>query len=505
MPHMPLLPHWQQFAAISLAAPLFAALASCSSVPRSFPPPTESELAYSSGDASFKGFDLQEAKDAIEFCVDLDSQDDRLFTRQALDDTKNPPSPEHRKTLEANLQGFSPHLDPARWNLEPMFDSRQAVAEAYVAYKQMPPQASGELPDDDLRHWHKLFEDLEKRAESLKIDKASLMNTSVIANDPRLNGFGPWQNAWVLYKGVGAYTGRYAVAIRGTVMSSRPSVVDDVYFQPAYARSFLSKHFQLSDHTTAAVHSGFAHATFSTMLDLRFGILPLLEKQVPAGSDLYVIGHSQGAGIVTLVHAALHYGMLAGDVRDDDALGLKGKRYRLKSYQFAQPKPGDMGFSASFARITQATDNAFVINNDLDPVVQVPLTLQTVGDLSTDFKTHSLLARAVRGISTFGIHFRRGLGHVLEKHTRDSSAGYAYYYNYFKLADADGKLEQIAVSPSWNFTSAGRVMWVYGQKPPAANSKDDFYQHHATTYRALLDQLASHSPPAVQPSAGVQP
>lgn len=504
MLHTSFLSHWQQFAALSLAAPLFAALASCSSVPRSFPPPSADELAYSSGDASFKGFDLQEAKDAIEFCVDLDSQDDRLFTRQALASTTNPPSASQRKTLEANLKGFTPQLDAARWNLKPLYDSRQAVAEAYVAYKQLPPQASGELASNDLRHWHRLFEDLEKRAESLKIDKASL-NEATIYNDPRLNGFGPWQNAWVLYQGVGVNAGRYAVAIRGTVMSSHPSVVDDVYFQPAYARSFLSKHFQLTDHPTAAVHSGFAHATFSTLLDLRFGIIPLLKDKVPPGADVYVIGHSQGAGIATLVHAALHYGMLAGDVRDDDTLGLKGKRYRLKSYQFAQPKPGDMGFSASFARITQATDNAFVINNDLDPIVQVPLTLQTVGDLSTDFKSRSLLARAVRGISTFGIHFRRGVGHVLEKHTRDSSAGYAYYYNYFQLAGPDHQLEQIAVSPSWNFTSAGRVMWVYGQKPPAANSKDDFYQHHATTYRVLLDQLASHSPPAVQPSSGIQP
>ncbi|WP_371368696.1 hypothetical protein ACA097_04175 [Pseudomonas sp. QL9] len=498
MPHTSFLSHWQQF-----AAPLFAALASCSSAPRNFPQPTAEELAYSSGDTSFKGFDLQEAKDAIEFCVDLDSQDDRLFTREALKNAQN--SPEQRQTLEANLQGFTPQLDPARWNLKPLFDSRQAVADAYLAYKQLPAQASGDLAEDDLRHWHKLFEDLEKRAESLKIDMASLMDSSVIYNDPRLNGFGPWQNAWVLYQGVGVNAGRFAVAIRGTVMSSHPSVVDDVYFQPAYARSFLSKHFQLTDHPGAAVHSGFAHATFSTLLDLRFGILPVLEKLVPPGADVYVIGHSQGAGIATLVHAALHYGMLAGDVRGDNALGLKGKRYRLKSYQFAQPKPGDMGFSASFARITQATDNAFVINNDLDPIVQVPLTLQTVGDLSTDFRTQSLLARAVRGISTFGIYIRRGLGHVLEKHTRESSAGYAYYYNYLQLAGPDRKLEQIAVSPSWNFTSAGRVMWVYGQKPPAANSKDDFYQHHATTYRVLLDQLASPTPPAVQPLAGVEP
>jgi hypothetical protein len=85
------------------------------------------------------GYKFQEATQFIEFCVELDSQDDRIT------------SPENPNYL--------PQIDHNLWNPMPDYDSRQALA-----------------------------------------------------RDPRYNGFGPYQSAWVLYMGRNENAGAYAIA-----------------------------------------------------------------------------------------------------------------------------------------------------------------------------------------------------------------------------------------------------------------------------------------------------
>src|SRR6202034_3004016 len=112
----------------------------------------------------------------------------------------------------------------------------------------------------------------------------------------------------------------------------------------------------------------------AVMFDKQSGILHVLQDTnlVPSGSKIFVTGHSQGAAIATLVHAFLHYVMI--DTTPDQetpAYSLRNRHYRLKSYVFAQPKPGNWQFAMDFARIARSEEAAFVVNNDLDWVPQV--------------------------------------------------------------------------------------------------------------------------------------
>ena len=305
---------------------------------------------YSSGDPSNKGYRYDEAREFIEFCVELDNQDDRLKHK---DD----------RTLY-------PTLDPSRWDPLPIYDSRAKVAKDVVAFKTGS-EAS------ELQHWSKLLREIVHRANT---KYHGSWNEDTISSDPDLNGFGPWQNAWLLYQGRGAFEGAYTIAIRGTVFSNTSNVAEDAIFHPVIAQEFLSKSVSFADSATATLHSGFTHATFTVMLDDRYGVLRVLHDQgIPANSRLYIVGHSQGAAMATIAHAFLHYAMRNDDA-SEDRFGLKDKRYKLKSYAFAQPKPGNFGFTADFARFTQEDDNALVINNDIDPVPKVPLTLQATGN-----------------------------------------------------------------------------------------------------------------------------
>lgn len=145
-------------------------------------------LPYGSGDKSNNGYRSDEATQFIEFCVELDNQDDRLKNKD-------------NKTLY-------PNIDPQLWNPEPIFDSRLAVAKGVLNFRTLDGHAK------EMDPWHKLYKKIIARADS-KYPQGWEENT--IFSDPDLNGFGPWQNAWLLYEGQGAFKGAYAIAIRGTV------------------------------------------------------------------------------------------------------------------------------------------------------------------------------------------------------------------------------------------------------------------------------------------------
>jgi len=406
---------------------------------------------YESGDPANKGYRYEEAKEFVEFCVELDNQDDRLKHK---DDTS-----------------LYPQIDAALWNPTPIYDSRAKVAKDVVNFKN-----GVEVPQ--LEHWGKLMREIIRHADTKYHGK---WQEDTISGDPDLNGFGPWQNAWILYEGRGTYAGAYAIAIRGTVFSNAPNVAEDAIFHPVVAKEFLSKEVQFADSENATLHSGFTHATFTLLLDDRYGILRILNDMgIPAKSRLYVIGHSQGAAMATIAHAFLHYAM-----RNDDTsvnrFGLKDLHYKLKSYVFAQPKPGNHGFSADFAYITQETDNAVVINNHIDPVPKVPLTLQATGDLDNDFRGSSFAVRTLRFVSGFGSTFRRFISFVSEPFVKKSAEGYSYFYHYENMKP----LGDDRTASSWNFLPAGHVVLVFGTP---GNPKDLFFQHHATTYRELISE-----------------
>ncbi|MGH8259000.1 MAG: hypothetical protein ACREUG_04850, partial [Steroidobacteraceae bacterium] len=125
---------------------------------------------------------------------------------------------------------------------------------------------------------------------------------------------------------------------------------------------------------------------------------------------------------------------------------------------------------------------AIVINNDLDPVPQLPLTIQSMADLEADFHGKFLIARAVYAIGATGKWFRHGAATVFEWWTVQSDAGFGHYYRWKYLSQHPRRPRSGA---SWGFVPAGRVITVFGT-PQIEQSEDPFFQHHATTYRTLI-------------------
>ncbi len=414
--------------------------------------------SFQSSDPAIRGYRQREAQAFIEFCVELDNQDDRVAAKKA-----GKPKP-----------NFDAQINTAEWTL--LFDSRRSVADDVYRYSK------SVRPEKDDEPWAKLYTEIISRANKTN---PKGWNADDIFNDATLNGFGPWGNAWLLYQGHGPFAGTYAIAIRGTVFSYQPSAIEDAWFHTVQAVGFLSPIVKFSDSPSASLHSGFAHSTFTLLLDDRYGVLRALDNQkTPAQSTLYLVGHSQGAAMVTLVHAFLHLSMRDEDTRSNPVLGLKGKDYRLKSYGFAQPKPGDYEFSYDFAAITQRDDNAIVINNAIDAVPQVPMTLQALGDLNDDFKGSGATEKVIQFFSSTGSRIRRGIAVVAEPFERRSAKGYGYFYHYPDLVmNGSTTLGKDKLASTWNFAPAGHVYFVYGTP---GDPKDVFLQHHAWTYRDLI-------------------
>jgi hypothetical protein len=114
-----------------------------------------------------RGYSYSEASQFIEFCVELDNQDDRTRDR----DRKNP--------------DLWPQIDPGAWLPEPIFDSRKSVVEDLLAYRK-------NNNDPSLRPWHKLFDEILARAEGAP---PANWDFPTVASDARYNGFGPYQSA----------------------------------------------------------------------------------------------------------------------------------------------------------------------------------------------------------------------------------------------------------------------------------------------------------------------
>jgi len=413
-----------------------------------------------------RGYQFCEASQFIEFCIELDCQDDRLSA--------------------PNDQRYQPHIDSTRWQLTPLFDSRLHVAKDVLEYKK-----NGKTAEN--QGWATLYEDILKRVRQTPPVEWSVQ---ALASDPRFNGFGPYQLAWVLYQGIGNNHGRYAIAIRGTIFSAHSSLFEDVCFQPIDASHFLNHYVSFAEDKQASLHSGFAHGVFSLLLDGRYGILQTLHRlRLSPKSTLYLVGHSQGAAMATLAHAFLHYGM-AHTHKTDNVFDLCGKEYALKSYVFAQPKPGNYAFAADFARYTQQQDNALVINNVIDPVPQLPLTLESGNDLAKLLPKSAFAARALNTIARIDTGLRSLLGHILEPLTHKASAGYGYYFGYPEM----GKIGKDKVRSSWNFQPAGHQLLVYG---PKEQSDDLLLQHHAWMYRDLIHQQLNTTQHAASDSEAV--
>lgn len=319
--------------------------------------------------------------------------------------------------------------------------------------------------------------------------------------DPTKNGLGPFNNAWILLRNQ-SQQNQYAIAIRGTV-SEASSILDDAFATTIAAHAGIEfpegRNLPITFAATprAEVHLGFAYGAFNLLFHKDLGILTQLQK-LPDGSKLYITGHSQGAAIATLIHAFLHYAI----TDPGDHYGLKHKGITLKSYVYAQPKTGNAQFSLDFARIAGSRGVAFVINNNLDPVPQLPLSLETIGESIADtLKENQKRTRGVHQLLVDGLaatssgifwirnRFAEHVGDKVPELYKDDNTAYDIHY-----FDGLPTLPDPSVN-SLNYSLAGVSVPVFGilnggdLYPFAENTKTDWLlQHHATSYRKLIAQ-----------------
>jgi len=390
------------------------------------------------------GFMAAEVKQLLEFCIELNNQDDR------------------GKSSDAQYKA-----NPKGWKI--VFDSRHVGNTEWN--KKWPSEVNAPNP-----------------------------------NNPETNGFGPFNNAWLLLQSEIDPT-QYAIAIRGTVGEAHSIIADTLITTTAAQSGITLNDGRLLPITFAAtpqaeLHLGFAYAAFTMLFERDLGILrQLRDAKLPDNAKLFITGHSQGAAIATLVHSFLYYAIT--DATDRYQLNLKLKQadntgVQLKSYFFAQPKPGNLQYTEDFARI--AKDVSYTVNNDLDPVPQVPLSIQLLSEVTGGVaeenkdkgkRIDQLVFAEIERISNRLKWIRndlakRGAEHVARLFDEKKVNLDLKYFEGEKI------LYPIPAH-SLNYTRAGQLIPLFGLEKggdlyPIGNDKDVLLQHHATSYRKLIQQ-----------------
>jgi hypothetical protein len=304
---------------------------------------------------------------------------------------------------------------------------------------------------------------------------------------------GPYGNAWKLYRKIGSDI--YVIAIRGTsikadlIATSTPAHVQIQAKQNPYRQVS----FTVAETPQAETHLGWTYAMAELMFDRDYGILRALRDPtlVRNGSRILITGHSQGAAIATLVHAFLHYAI----ADPKDKFGLRDSGFTLKSYVFAQPKPGNWQFAMDFSRIAGSKGTAFVINNNLDWVPQTPLSIEFFDEPGANIAALLNGQEGWRGVvnSMFAggaIAVGQGARGLIAMKVAGSAVNSIEENNNFDDRYlVDGLVPNSAKrGHSVNYAVAGNQVPVFGSALPAGVIKDDgpMAQHHGPTYRTLI-------------------
>lgn len=128
--------------------------------------------------------------------------------------------------------------------------------------------------------------------------------------------------------------------------------------------------YQLSDNPKAAVHVGWLLG----MAFLSKDILHKTDSLYKNGyRDFIIMGHSQGGAIAYLLRSHMDYLQQQGKLPKD---------IRLKTFNSAAPKPGNLYYAYSYEKLNYG-GWAFTVLNADDWVPEMPLSLQTLGDFNT--------------------------------------------------------------------------------------------------------------------------
>jgi len=401
-------------------------------------------------------FDLELARELVEFAVDLDAQDDRLRLQQSVKGASTIAT-SRAKTLSDSSIYLPQYGD--RWEI--LIDTRIQYADASKRSCISEPAWNG--------------------------------------GDPKYNGFGPFANAWLLAREIKSFgqparadLPTYVVAIRGTVFSSRPSVVEDVFANTIVARRVVRSTAGIevpllfAELSGAEIHAGFGYSCLSLLFDRKFGLIRALQALAQEKVALTLTGHSQGAAMATLLHAFLRYARVRNWLLTD-------KIVEVNSYVFAQPKPDNALFSSDFDRVSRHDGgSSFVLNNTLDPVPAVPLTRQSLSDLSKDLPSATRIDKCIDAIEAPARNLRHWVSSQLDRQIVEWMGSDDLLLDPQRQMYCRAKTCEFPAGCSRNYTMAGTLVSLPGDASGAyqgQNPIDPFIQHHAPTYRELLGRV----------------
>ena len=304
---------------------------------------------------------------------------------------------------------------------------------------------------------------------------------------------GPFDNLFQLWRN-GAVPGQYAVAIRGTVEETG-SIIEDLAslmipasFQVTVDSLAISFQFAAEPQTgvkPAGLHLGFTLGALFLLLDPdHLGVNGILAQlaALPPNSQVYIVGHSQGAALAALVTSYLHYPNYLTDA-------LPPLSY--KTYAFAQPKPGNDHYSWDYEQAVVSQGLGLRITNPLDWVPQVPFTIEFLQDINTPnpLSTVTGFSGAIAGTVATAIQAAVAL-----EESQALTWATGSFRNLPALAEAKGKpagllpgAAPLSILASFNFMPAGAEIALVANTA-YTDPNDEFSQHHVATYQALLTQ-----------------
>ena len=313
----------------------------------------------------------------------------------------------------------------------------------------------------------------------------------------------PFDNRWQLVANK-EIPNRYAIVIRGTVNTFKSILADllavmvrangSVDFKQDGKEYSLTYQMAETGNDRAGVHLGFTIATLILMYHPESGILSKL-MDLPANSEIFVAGHSQGAAIATLCRSLLNYPA-------NFSCFLDSSHFQYKTYLFAQPRPGNDFFANDFDMISSSNGMAFKVNNNRDWIPQVPITFESPWDANEPNPLSVLASKGVFRLILTIIHkivlFVHKKAHV-RKHMRKAD----YLKHFFKhekfqqmvctgekskpVKPEDLNIVFPDILGTLNFVNCGSPYILKGVSWTNPDNPDDsFWQHHPAMYYYLL-------------------
>jgi len=300
----------------------------------------------------------------------------------------------------------------------------------------------------------------------------------------------PFTEKWQLWQNA---SGAYAIAVRGTVYDPG-SILEDLLAFLALATGSVTVgpyriDYKFAASPQASVTVGFTLGALLLLKDPVNGILAQLASKVPAGSQIYITGHSQGAAVGTLLRSYLEY---AAD-------GPRDRNYSFKTYVFAQPKPGNDHYAYDFENQFSNRGFAFRVNNSLDWVPQVPFTIEIPSDVNTPNPLSNLTVMSSTVLTTLSGFGNEARAFVVERVSARLQTKAAVLAGVAAHKAEPGLAPElltahgfdIPIAPSLNFVNAGAQIALVGTPCAGAQCQDIFFEHHTATYYGLLKaQLA---------------